>query len=170
MSVCRKRLIIWFILTGISIAAGIAADIVLNTEPFLFPVRLLGIIGMVLAHFPLKRTGRVLKLSGEPKEWGCTSRLVTTDIYKYVRHPHHLGVGIFMTSFGLLIGHPWSFLIITISQWIWVVLFLFLVEEKELLEKFGEEYRAYRQEVPMLFPNPICVFRIVTKAIKEPRR
>ncbi len=155
-------------LAGISIAAGIVTDLVLKTESFPALARLLGLIGMLMAHFPLKRTGRLLNLSGEPKEWGCTSRLVITDIYACVRHPHHLGVGIFMTSLGLLIGHLWSFLIITISQWVWVIGFLFLVEEKELIEKFGEEYKAYRRKVPMLFPKPNCVFRVFTKSIEKP--
>jgi protein-S-isoprenylcysteine O-methyltransferase Ste14 len=167
LSICRKRLIIWLILTGISIVAGIVTDLVLKTESFLALVRLLGLIGMLLAHFPLKRTGRLLNLLGKPKEWGCTSRLITTDIYKCVRHPHHLGVGIFMPSLGLLIGHLWSFLIISISQWVWIIGFLFLVEEKELIEKFGEEYKTYRQKVPMLFPKPICVFRTFTKPIER---
>ena len=73
-----------------------------------------------------------------------------------------------MTSLGLLIGYPWSFLLITITQWTWVIGFLFLVEEKELQEKFGEEYRAYRQQVPMLVPNPLCVLRVLPKPIEIP--
>ncbi len=169
MSICRKRLIIWLILTGISIVVGIVTDLLLKTESFHAFVRLLGLIGVLLAHFPLKRTGRLLKLLGELKEWGCTSRLITTDIYKCVRHPHHLGVGIFMTSLGLLIGHPGSFLVITISQWVWIIAFLFLVEEKELIEKFGDEYKVYCQKVPMLFPKPLCLFRVFTKPIEKPR-
>lgn len=163
LSVCRKRLIIWLLLTVISIVVGIITDLVLRTESFPALVRLLGLIGMLLAHFPLKRTGRLLKSVENPREWGCTSRLVTTDIYKCVRHPHHLGIGIFMTFLGLLIGHLGSFLVITISQWAWIITFLFLVEEKELIEKFGEEYKVYRQKVPMLFPKLLCVFRVLTK-------
>jgi len=120
-----------------------------------------------VAHFPLKRTGRLLKLLGDQQEWGYTNRLITTDIYQCVRHPHHLGVGIFMTSLGLLIGHVWSFLIITITQWVWVIAFLFLVEEKELTEKFGAEYKKYCQQVPMLFPKLKCAFRVFTKPIEE---
>ncbi len=166
MSVCLKRLIYWLMLTTISVVVGIAIDVVLKTESFPLLVRFVGLMGMIVAHFPLKRTGRLLKLLGEQKEWGCTNRLITTDIYTCVRHPHHLGVGIFMTSLGLLIGHWWSFLIITITQWVWVVAFLFLVEEKELTEKFGEEYKAYRQQVPMLFPKLMCVFRVLTKPIE----
>jgi protein-S-isoprenylcysteine O-methyltransferase Ste14 len=166
LAICRKRLIIWLILTGLSVGAGIVIDLALKTEPFPALVRLLGVIGMLVAHFPLRRAGRLLVLLGEPKDWGGTTRLITTDIYECVRHPHHLAVGIFMPSLGLLIGHLWTFLIITISQWIWIIGFLFLVEEKELIEKFGEEYKAYRQEVPMLFPKPICVFRVFTKRIQ----
>src|SRR3972149_2269063 len=122
----------------------------------------MGLAGIVLAHFPLKRTGKLLKLLGEAKEWGCTSRLITKDLYQCVRHPHHLAVGIFMTSLGLLIGHPWSFLIITVIQWSWILGFLFLVEERELVGKFGTEYKAYRQQVPMLIPKPLCALRVLT--------
>jgi protein-S-isoprenylcysteine O-methyltransferase Ste14 len=165
MSKCRIRLILWLLPAGISIAGGVTTDLILQTNPFPVLVRFLGLVGIVLAHFPLKRTGKLLKLLGESKEWGCTSRLVTTDVYQCVRHPHHLGVGIFMTSLGLLIGHPWSFLIITIIQWLWILGFLFLVEERELVEKFGMGYKAYRQQVPMLFPKPLCALQVLTKPI-----
>ena len=167
MSVCLKRLIYWLLLTGTSIAVGVVLDIVLKTESLPLLVRLVGLCGMIVAHFPLKRTGRLLKLLGEQQEWGCTNRLITTDIYQCVRHPHHLGVGIFMTSLGLLIGHWWSFLIITITQWVWVIAFLFLVEEKELREKFGKEYKVYSQKVPMLFPKLSCLFSVFNKPINE---
>lgn len=163
MSVCRIRLILWFFLAGTSIAAGIVTDLILRTEAFPVLLRVLGLAGMVLAHFPLKRTGKLLSLLGESKAWGCTSRLVTTDLYRCVRHPHHLGVGIFMTSLGLFIGYPGSFLIITVIQWLWILGFLFLVEERELVEKFGAEYKAYRQRAPMLFPKPLCVLRVLAR-------
>jgi len=137
----------------------------LRTKSFPVLVRFLGLAGMVLAHFLLKRSGKLPSLLGESEEWGCTTRLVTIDIYQCVRHPHHLGVGIFMTSLGLPIGHLWSFLIISITQWIWVIAFLFLVEERELVKNFGEAYKAYRKKVPMLFPKPLCALRVLSKPI-----
>jgi protein-S-isoprenylcysteine O-methyltransferase Ste14 len=168
MSKCSKRLVLWLFLAGISIAGGIVADFFLRTEPFPLFVRLLGLAGMVLTHFPLKRTGKLLKLLGQTnldksEGWGCTNRLITSDLYQCVRHPHHLGIGIFMTCLGLLIGHPWSFLIITFIQWSWILGFLFLVEEPELVEKFGAEYKAYCQQVPMLIPKSLCALRVLTK-------
>ena len=165
MSKCRIRLILWLLLASISIAGGVTTDFILQTNPFPVLVRFLGLAGIVLAHFPLKRTGKLLKLLGESKEWGCTTQLVTIDVYQCVRHPHHVGVGIFMTSLGLLIGHIWSFLIITIIQWLWILGFLFLVEERELAEKFGTAYKTYRQQVPMLLPKPLCTLRVLTKPI-----
>jgi protein-S-isoprenylcysteine O-methyltransferase Ste14 len=72
-----------------------------------------------------------------------------------------------MTSLGLLIGHMWSFLIITVIQWLWVLGFLFLVEEPELVKKFGMQYKTYRQQAPMLFPKPVCAFRVLTKPLSE---
>ena len=165
MSKCRIRLILWLLLASISIAGGVTTDFILQTNPFPVLVRFLGLAGIVLAHFPLKRTGKLLKLLGESKEWGCTTQLVTIDVYQCVRHPHHVGVGIFMTSLGLLIGHLWSFLIITIIQWLWILGFLFLVEERELVKKFGTAYKTYRQQVPMLLPKPLCALQVLTKPI-----
>ena len=165
MSKCRIRLILWLLLASVSIIGGITIDLRLRTQPFPIFVRCLGMAGIVLAHFPLKRTGRLLKLLGESKEWGCTTRLITVDLYQCVRHPHHMAVGIFMTSLGLLIGHPWSFLIITIIQWLWILGFLFLVEERELVKKFGMAYKTYRQQVPMLFPKLLCALQVLTKPI-----
>jgi hypothetical protein len=169
VSKCRVRLILWLLLAVTSVGGGIIADLALGTGAFPLWIRLLGLVGMILAHFPLKRTGELLSRMGEAEEWGCTTRLVTTDIYRCVRHPHHVGVGIFMTSLGLLIGHRWSFLIISISQWAWVLGFLLLVEERELVEKFGGEYEVYRRQVPMLLPNPVCAIRVLSSPIDTSR-
>ena len=165
MSKCRVRLILWLVLAGVSVCGGVVTDVVLRTDAFPLWVRLLGLGGMLLAHFPLKRTGRLLRHMGGAEEWGCTTQLVTTDIYQCVRHPHHVGVGVFMTCLGLLIGHEWSFLFITLTQWAWVMGFLYLVEERELVAKFGEEYKAYRRRVPMLLANPKCVVRVLREPL-----
>ena len=70
-----------------------------------------------------------------------------------------------MTSLGLLIGHLWSFLIITIIQWLWILGFLFLAEARELVEKFGTAYKTYRQRVPMLSPKPLYALQVLTNPI-----
>jgi len=170
MSKCRVRLLLWLVLAVASIGCGVGMDFALRTGAFPIWLRLLGLVGIVLVHFPLKRTGRLLKRLGGPAEWGRTTKLVTTDIYRCLRHPHHVGVGVFMTCLGLLIGHWWSFLIITAAQWSWVIGFLYLVEERELAQKFGKKYEAYRRQVPMLFANPMCVLRVLSEPLDLPKR
>ena len=169
MSKCGVRLVLWLLLCGISIAAGISVDVLLRTPAFPVSVRVLGLAGMVLAFFPIQRSGKLLRILGDSVRWGCTTRLVTTDIYRCVRHPHHMAVGVFMTSLGLFIGHWGSLLLIAGTQWLWILGFLFLVEERELENNFGDEYRAYRREAPMLFPRLLCLARILTKPIDASR-
>jgi protein-S-isoprenylcysteine O-methyltransferase Ste14 len=166
MSICRKRLIYWLVITGITVIGGIATDLTLQTSSLPFWLRIVGLAGMVLAHFPLKRTGKLLGRMTNPEEWGCTNQLVTSDIYRCIRHPHHFFIGVFMTSLGLLIGHTWSVILISVPQWIWILGFLFLVEEKELLGKFDGEYESYRRKVPMLIGNPRCILEVLTHPLE----
>ena len=124
-------------------------------------------MGIILIHFLLKRTGKLLRLFGECELWGWSTKLIVKNVYKCVRHPHHLGVGIFMTFLGLLIGYPITFIIIATTQWLWVFLFVIFIEEKECLEKFGNEYREYSKNVPMFFGNPFCIVIELFKWINE---
>lgn len=165
-SKCRKRLIFWISLTCFSIGIGLILDLLLiKTISFVWYVRLIGLTGVLLTHFLLKRTGKLLKLFGECELWGWSTKLIVINVYKCIRHPHHLGVGLFMTFLGLLIGYPVTFAIIVTTQWLWVFLFVWLIEEKECLEKFSDEYRKYRKKVPMFFGNPICIVKELFKPI-----
>lgn len=76
------------------------------------------------------------------------------NVYKCVRRPHYLSVRTFVTFPGLLIGYPVTYIIITVTQWLWVFLFVIFIEEKECLEKFGNKYSVYREKVPLFFGNP----------------
>jgi len=166
-SKCRKRLIFWISLTIISLGAGLFLDLILMvTKNFPVFIRIIGLVGVIFTHFLLKRTGKLLRLFGECELWGWSTRLIVKNVYKCVRHPHHLGVGMFMTSLGLLIGYPVTFIIITVTQWLWVFLFVIFIEEKECLEKFGNEYRKYCKKVPMFLGNPFCIIRELFNPIK----
>lgn len=165
-SKCRKRLIFWIILTMISIGVGLLLDLnVIKTSSSPIYIRIIGFTGIILTHFLLKRTGKLLRLFGECELWGWSTKLIVKNVYKCVRHPHHLGVGLFMTFFGLLIGYPFTCIIIAFTQWLWVFLFVIFIEEKECLEKFGDEYLKYKKSVPMFFGNPLCIIKEMFKPI-----
>jgi len=165
-SKCLRRLVIWVFLTIVSIFIGLYLDLgVIVTKSFPILVRLTGLIGIILVHFLLKRTGKLLRLFGDCELWGWSTKLITDNIYSCVRHPHHLGVGLFMTFLALLIGYPTTFIIIIISQWLWVYLFVIFIEEKECLEKFEDQYVKYSKNVPMFLGNPICIVKELFKTI-----
>ena len=78
-------------------------------------------------------------------------RIVKEGVYSIVRHPIYsadivLAWGIFF---------HWPYLKILLSAiWLTLVLFFWMkLEEKTLAEKFGEEYRNYRKNVPMFIPK-----------------
>jgi protein-S-isoprenylcysteine O-methyltransferase Ste14 len=77
--------------------------------------------------------------------------LVETGPFRWVRHPAYLSMLLELLSGPLLLGSWYS---------LWVILFLFLptlwwrarLEERALVEKFGERYRQYQQETPAFIP------------------
>ncbi len=80
-----------------------------------------------------------------------TKKLVTTGPYRYTRNP--MVFGAFMMYLGL------SLFFNSIADILCVILFLLLLiillktsEEKRLERDFGEEYKAYKKKVPMIFP------------------
>ncbi len=92
-------------------------------------------------------TGLALILLGWKKIHKATG-LVKDGIYRYSRHPQYLGILLITSAF--IIQWP---TILTVIMWpILLVMYIRLAkkEEKEMEEKFGEEYLRYKEEAPML--------------------
>ncbi len=162
MEKVKKRFFLWVAVVVTAFFLGLFIDLSYSLW-IPMSIRLLGLVGMTLAVLILRRSGRMLREFGEPKEWGWTTKLVTHGIYSCVRHPHHFGIGLFITSLGLLVGGLSTFLLLTTLIWTAIVVFLLRVEEPEALEKFGEEYKEYKKKVRMLIPDPICLLRELFK-------
>ncbi len=80
------------------------------------------------------------------------NQLVTTGLYRYVRHPQY--AGLFIGLFGEGVVH-WPTLF-SVGLFPLIVLAYYLLarsEEKRVLEQFGDEYRLYQQQVPMFIPR-----------------
>ncbi len=80
------------------------------------------------------------------------SHLVNHNIYNILRHPAYAAVQ--LIAFGLaLLNGSWvaiaGALIFSLSLWGWVR----LVEEKELIKRFGSSYGEYRKHVPAFAPR-----------------
>ena len=95
--------------------------------------------------------GSVRTTSLKVAETHRTERIVSTKIYSLMRHPQYFG--------GILAHIGISFLLSSLFSLLFTPLVIFLnflvawKEEKELIKEFGEEYKDYRERVPMLFPK-----------------
>ncbi len=92
-------------------------------------------------------TGLALIVLGWRKIHKATG-LVKNSIYRYSRHPQYLGILLITSAFIVM----WP-TVLTVIMWpVLVTMYIRLAkkEEKEMEEKFGEEYQEYKEEVPML--------------------
>ncbi len=79
------------------------------------------------------------------------NELVTDGIYTYMRHPQY--TGIYMAILGQLIHWP-TIPTLVLSPVIFAAYYtLARKEEKVMIERFGDEYKAYAEKVPMFFPK-----------------
>jgi protein-S-isoprenylcysteine O-methyltransferase Ste14 len=84
--------------------------------------------------------------------WDPPRRLVVRGPYRYVRNP--MISGVVLVLFGeaaLLLSRPhaaWAALFLAVN-----LVYIPLVEEPQLLGRFGESYREYARHVPRLLPR-----------------
>lgn len=103
-----------------------------------------GIVLIALPISALRRGGKVQRGKG----FLATERLVDRGIYAVVRHPQYLGWLLLYPAFYLFNPH-WQLAI-------WAVLgvaCLVLIarrEDKQLVAKFGRQYKRYMQAVPQM--------------------
>lgn len=80
------------------------------------------------------------------------NRLVTTGLYRFVRHPQY--TGLFIALFGEGVIHwPTIFSISLLPLIVIAYYFLARKEEREMLRQFGDAYRIYQNQVPMFLPR-----------------
>jgi protein-S-isoprenylcysteine O-methyltransferase Ste14 len=84
--------------------------------------------------------------------WDPTQRLVAQGPYRRVRNPMISGVGAILVGEVLIAGSSWLALWFAIFAVLNAV-YIPLVEEPGLRERFGEDYNAYSDAVPRWLPR-----------------
>jgi protein-S-isoprenylcysteine O-methyltransferase Ste14 len=115
-------------------------------------ILLLKIIGFILyipAVFLIVYPTIALKRKGKPrsKDFTTTTSLVTTGIYRIVRHPMSLGMVI--GAIGLMLTFQ---SILSIILGVAAIFCLYIYSKKEdsfNIEQFGDSYKEYMKKVPM---------------------
>jgi methanethiol S-methyltransferase len=108
---------------------------------------LVPLVSILINHFDLFGTRQVwLYLRGQeykPLEFRVPL------FYKYVRHPLYIGWALaFWATPTMTVGHLMFALVLTVYMAGAAVL-----EERDLIAYFGEQYREYRRRVPMFVPR-----------------
>jgi protein-S-isoprenylcysteine O-methyltransferase Ste14 len=81
------------------------------------------------------------------------SKIQENEIYSTLRHPAYAGV--LLTALG---GAFLTFTLLSFAAYVILLigfyLHIYLVEEKELIQRFGDSYREYQMKVPAFFVSP----------------
>ena len=79
------------------------------------------------------------------------SRLLMGGIYARIRHPRYAQMVLVLLAFALFTNYLATYVVFLLAL---VVVFpLTRIEERELRERFGAEYEAYRARVPRFLPR-----------------
>jgi len=126
---------------------------------------LMGIFLFFLVMKISKNTGRTLAKYGRKGELKPmqTNILAKQGVYKYMRHPMHLGLLFFPLAVAFLIGSPSFILIVAPFEIIFMLIMIKLVEEPDAIEKFGDEYRKYKKQVPWFCFKMKCLKELLKK-------
>ncbi len=115
---------------------------------------ILGLFFMILGLILLIQTVSLFATAGQGTlaPWDPPQKLVVKGIYRYVRNPMISGVSSVLLGESLAIGS------VPLAYWLMIFMILNLtyiplIEELGLEQRFGDEYKLYKQNVPRWIPR-----------------
>jgi protein-S-isoprenylcysteine O-methyltransferase Ste14 len=78
-------------------------------------------------------------------------KLLKEGIYSVIRHPRYLSAGLGVLSTVLFVNYAGLYIFILLVVPMGIV--MLMLEERELVDRFGEAYRKYQREVPRFIPR-----------------
>jgi len=102
-----------------------------------------------------------IRTRGTPIPFNPPPKLITNGLYAYIRNPMLLGLFIFLTGLGILLGSLSLIFIFTPLFILINVLYLKAIEEKEMEKKFGVQYLEYKRKVPMFIPKLKAIWKVL---------
>ena len=138
----------------VSMTAGIMASITLPVplDNAVWPVitgLVLIVLGMVLRFIAIGTLGKFFTVDITIQE---EQTLLTNGVYKFIRHPSYSGSLLSFLGFGFS-QNNWVSLFVIFVPVLLAFLYRIKLEEKMLLEQFGQAYREYKQKTRRLIPG-----------------
>ena len=170
----KVRIIIWIIMIFGGSILGYYLDYLIFEnihQNIIFHIVSL-LIGVFLLFFVMKiskNTGRTLAKYGRKGELKRmqTNILTKQGVYKYMRHPMHLGLLFLPLAVAFLIGSPSFILIIAPVEMIIMLIMIKFVEEPDAIRKFGDEYLEYKNQVPWFCFKMKCLKKLLANVPKN---
>jgi protein-S-isoprenylcysteine O-methyltransferase Ste14 len=91
--------------------------------------------------------------NGTPAPNAPTQHLIVTGPYKYCRNPIEFGAILYYFGLGTIFGGIIVGITSCVLGFTAGSIYHKFIEEKELEERFGEEYRKYKEKTPFIFPK-----------------
>lgn len=95
---------------------------------------------------------QVIKAQGTPLPVMPTQKLLVSGVFTTCRNPMTFGTFCLYMGIAILVGSISSIVVVVIFTTL-LILYLKLVEEKELALRFGAEYEAYKKSTPFIIPR-----------------
>jgi protein-S-isoprenylcysteine O-methyltransferase Ste14 len=159
----KAKVIIGFFFAGLLLGALFELMLIwLFAKVFGLPLFVYGLINEVLGLFFIS-FGNLLILwsvwvqyavgKGAPVPFYATQTLVVTGPYVYSRNPMTLGAAVLYLGISIWYGSTAVFLLMIL---VFAVLLSYIhkYETKELSDRFGGAYLAYKEKTPFLIPFP----------------
>ncbi|HKK41030.1 MAG TPA: isoprenylcysteine carboxylmethyltransferase family protein [Bacteroidales bacterium] len=115
------------------------------------PIHIISWLCLIISAYTVVAGYLLLRNRGNPTiNFEDTSVLVKSGIYGYIRHPLYLSV--FLLGTGILLKDPGTLQIILGVINLVAVWLTALIEEREMIARFGDPYRIYMKETRMFIP------------------
>ena len=108
------------------------------------------VVGWLFANWTVKVQFSLGK--GTPIPLMATQKLIVEGPYTYCRNPMTLGTAIFYLGVAMWLGSV-SAVGLGLIYPVGILIYIKLIEEKELEDRFGFEYMAYKKNTPFLIPS-----------------
>ena len=125
----------------------IVGEFVIPKYSLLYPINLIGILGLVISLVFFFSGFNIFKSYAEnPVPTSSSERLIKTGVFAYTRNPIYLSLVLFHLSMFLVFENV-MYLLSAIGQTIWIHNYIIKFEEEYLLGKFTDEYQRYMNAV-----------------------
>src|SRR3990172_9684501 len=108
-----------------------------------------GLFALLLLYWTLTTLGKNLT---DTVAIRAPHTLVTNGPYRWVRHPFYVSVLLLICAASLLSAN-WFLGIVGLLVFLLLAMIRISIEERKLVERFGEEYRSYMKRTRRFFPR-----------------